>query len=114
MKTVLRKIKAFFTLLKSDLQLRYAIREADRKYRQRQARFYVIPNHKHQLITRSWAEIKQLRQQGHFSAHANENAFILESFYYTPNRFGQKLSKQQQSKKRQTWLNYVAQVYKLS
>lgn len=114
MKKVLRKIKTFFILLKADIQLRYAIREADRKHKQRGCRFYVIPNLNHQLISRSWTEIKQLRKQGYFSAHASENEFILESFYYTPNRFNQTLSEKQRKKKRSSWLNYVAQVHKLA
>lgn len=114
MRTIFRTIKTFFILLKVDIQLRYAIRKADRKHKQRGCRFYVIPNFNHQLISRSWSEIKQLRKQGYFSAHASENEFILESFYYTPNRFNQALSDKQKKKKRSSWLNYVAQVKKLN
>lgn len=107
---IIKKIKSFFILLRADIQLRYAIREADRKYRLRKCRFYVIPNFNHQLITRSWSEIKQLRKNGYFSPHAGEGHFIMESFYYTPNRFGLSLSDSQRKKKRLSWLNYVSQV----
>lgn len=110
---ILKKVKTFFILLRADIQLRYAIHEADRKHKIRECRFYVIPNFKHQLITRSWSEIKQLRKNGYFSAHAGEEQFIIESFYYTPNRFGLSLSENQRKKKRLSWLNYVSQVYKL-
>lgn len=113
MKKFIQKIKSFFILLKADWKLRKAIKEADAKYRRYGARFYVIVNYKHELITRSYSQLKQMRKAGYFSNRAVEKYFITESFYYTPSRFGQELSKQRKMKKRQAWLNYVAQAKRL-
>lgn len=109
MKTIIKKIQAFFILLHADYQLRQAIKEADKKYQRFNKRFYVIPTRNHKLISKSYGDIKKMRKAGIFSNHATEKSFILESFYYTPSRFGQHLTKEQQKKKRKSWLNYVAQ-----
>ncbi len=114
MRKFIQKIKSFFILLKADWELRKAIKEADTKFRRYGARFFVVPNFKHELITRSYSQLKQMRKAGYFSNQATEKYFTIESFYFTPNRFGQELSQQQKKKKRQTWLNYVAQVKHLN
>lgn len=110
MKKIIKKVKAFFILWKADRELRKAIAKADALHRQHNKRFYVIPNTKHQLIVLSWSQIKQMRKQKIFSAHADEKAFIVESFYFTPNRFGNKLTTSKIKAKRKAWLNYIAQV----
>lgn len=113
MKKIFKRVKAFFILWKADRELRKTIKKADELHKLHNKRFYVIPNAKHQLIVLSWSQIKQMRKQKVFSAHADEKAFISESFYFTPNRFGNKLTKNKIKAKRQAWLNYVAQVYQL-
>lgn len=114
MKTTISKIKSFFVLLYADWQLHRAIKVANQKHQKFQKRFYVVPDARHKLVSRSWSDLKKMRKAGLFSAHASESSFILESFYYTPNKFGQSLAKQQQKKKRKAWLNYIAQAKKLA
>ena len=110
MKKIFRKIKAFFILRRADKELRTIIKKADQLHKNHNKRFYVIQNSKHELIVLSWSQIKQMRKQKIFSTHADEKAFISESFYYTPNRFGDRLSAKKINAKRKAWLNYVAQV----
>lgn len=111
---ILRKIIIFFVLLKADIQLKYAVREAEKKYRQRNVRYYVIPNFEHRLITRNRYEIRKYHTDGYFDYSAKMDNFKEECFYYTPYANGQEtISVKEQEAKRKAWLNYVLQVKKL-
>lgn len=109
MKKIFKRIKAFFILLQAERELSKAITVATRLGKQHNKRYYVIPNARHQLRVYCWSDLKQMRKQGMFSSHANETAFINESFYFTPNRFGDKLSPEKIKAKKKAWLNYIAQ-----
>ena len=110
MKKFIKKVKVFFALVQADIELKKATKLADKKFKDYGKRFYVIPNVNHKLIVQSWSQLKKMRKQGLFSAHANEKAFINESFYYTPNRFGKFISKEQMVKKRKYWRYYSLKV----
>lgn len=106
-KKAVGKIKTTIKLYKADKELRKAIATADAKHKLYNRRFYVVPNEKDKLIILSWSDIKTLRKYGRFSNHAKEPDFIRESFYYTPNQYGERLSKAKINYKRRQWLNYV-------
>ena len=109
-----KRIKAFFILLKDDRELKKAVKRADKLSKEKNTRYYVLPNSKHVLKVYCWSDIKRMRQYGLFSNRAKQTDFIFESFYYTPDRFGNgKLTDTQLNQKRRAWLNYVAQVRRL-
>ena len=111
---IAKRIRAFFTLLKADRELRKAVKEADRKHSKDGCRYYVIPDTRHRLRAYSWADIKRMRAAGMFSRLARQPDFIFESFYYTPGRYGHGgLDKRRMEQKRRAWLDYVAQVRRL-
>lgn len=106
----LKKIFIFFVLLKADIQLKYAIKEAEEKYKKGNVRYYVIPNFNHKLITCSRAEIRRYRTEGYFDHSAKMDNFKDECFYYTPYANGQDpISVGRKENKRKLWLNYVLQ-----
>lgn len=108
---IIKKIKAFFILLKADRELKKAIAKANRLYKRNNMRYYVLPNAQHELRVWRWADIKRMRRAGLFSARATRSAFLFESFYHTPDQFGAgALTDKQRKGKRRAWLNYVAQV----
>ena len=108
---IVKKIKAFFILLKADSELKRAAAKADSLYKRNNIRYYVLPNARHELRVWCWADIKRMRRAGLFSARATLSAFLFESFYHTPDRFGAgALTDKQRKGKRRAWLNYVAQV----
>ena len=113
MKTIIRKLKRFFVMLKADRELQKAIREADLKFAKYGRRYYVLPNNKHRLMVLSFSQIKKMRQAGMFSNKVNEYSVIEESFYFTPNKWGEPLSAKRKNIKRKMWLNYMAQAKKL-
>ena len=100
---ITRRIRAFFILMKADKELKKAINKADKLNLENGIRYYVIPDYRH--------ELKRMRKSGMFSNRATQTDFIMESFYYTPDRFGNGgLTDRQKKQKRRAWLNYVAQV----
>lgn len=107
---IFKKIRIFFVLLKADIQLKYAIKEAEKKYRLRNVRYYVIPNFEHRLITRNRYEIRKYRTDGYFDYSAKMDSFKEECFYYTPYANSQEaISLKEREAKRKAWLNYVLQ-----
>ena len=108
---ITRRIRAFFILMKADKELKKAINKADKLNLENGIRYYVIPDYRHELKVYRWADIKRMRKSGMFSNRATQTDFIMESFYYTPDRFGNGgLTDRQKKQKRRAWLNYVAQV----
>lgn len=111
---IFKKIRIFFVLLKADIQLKYAIKEAGKKHRAWNVRYYVIPNFDHRLITCNRYEIRKYRTDGYFDYSAKMDNFKEECFYYTPYANGQgAISIKEQEAKRKAWLNYVLQVRRL-
>ena len=111
---IVKRIQAFFILLKADRELKRAIRQADRLHLRTGRRYYVLPNARHELRAWCWADIKRMRQAGMFSHRATQADFLFESFYHTPGQWGEgRLSPLQRKQKRRAWLNYVAQVRRL-
>ena len=111
---IVKRIQAFFILMKADRELKQAIRQADRMHLRTGHRYYVLPNTRHRLHAYCWADIKRMRRAGLFSNRATQKDFLFESFYYTPGQFGEgALSAQRRKQKRRAWLNYVAQVRRL-
>ena len=102
------RIKQIIKFAKADYELRKAIIEAENKSKHFGVRYYVLPNHKHRLISRSYGELKRMRKQGIFSAHCTIKDFTLESFYYTASKYEPPISKQAKKHKREAWLKYVA------
>lgn len=114
MRKLIRRAKTFIILLKADIELWKATRMADKKYRKRNLRFFVIPDYNHRLISRSYGELKKMRKAGMFSNRAKESDFINECFYFTPSKYDKDgISKKLKAKKRKEWLAYVAQVRRL-
>lgn len=108
---IVKRIQAFFILMKADRELKQAIRQADRMHLRTGHRYYVLPNTRHKLHVYCWADIKRMRRAGMFSKRATQKDFLFESFYHTPGQFGEgALSPQRRKQKRRAWLNYVAQV----
>lgn len=115
LKNIYKKFSSFFVLLNADIKLRRAIKKAEMLHDRDKKRYYVIPNLKHDLIVVNWAQIKQMRKNKIFSNRAKQPDFIHESFYYTGDSYGTgKLSAKSKKNKRKAWLNYVAQVRRLS
>lgn len=106
MDNIIKKIKMFFVMKKAEKELAEAIKLADAQYRTHNRRFYVIPDTKHKLRVFSWSQLKQMRSQGLFSSHCRENDFVIESFYYTPSRFGEFIKPNLKERKRKQWLEY--------
>jgi len=112
--SITKRIKAFFILLKADKELKKAIKSADRMNNEKGTRYYVIPDYHHKLRVCNWSDIKRMRKSGMFSNKVTQTDFIMESFYYTTDRFGNGgLTDRQKKQKRRAWLNYVAQVRRL-
>lgn len=108
---IVKRIQAFFILLKADRELKRGIRQADRMYLRTGRRYYVLPNTRHELRAWCWADIKRMRQAGMFSNRATQKDFLFECFYHTRGQFGEgTLTPQHRKQKRRAWLNYVAQV----
>lgn len=113
MKDLIKRIKMWFALRKADKELTNAILQAEALFRLHNKRFYVIADYKHQLRVFSYAQLKQMKKQGLFSAKVKENDFINESFYYTPaDRTCQYMTPQTKEKKRQMWKAYY-KMYRL-
>ena len=110
MRKIIKKLRMFFILLGTDWELSRAIRLAEKKYLKRGVRFYVIPDMRHRLVSRSYGELKKMRKAGMFSHRATEKDFTAECFYYTASRFGDRISAGRKKRKRLEWLNYVVQV----
>lgn len=107
MKDLIRRIQFWFAMRKADKELTRAIVKALKMYEGHNKRYYVMPDTHHKLRVFSWSELKQMRKQGLFSAHAKEPDFIRESFYYTPSRIDGDFMKQStQEMKRKMWHNY--------
>lgn len=107
MKDLIRRIQFWFAMRKADKELTRAIVKALKMYEDHNKRYYVMPDTHHKLRVFSWSELKQMRKQGLFSAHAKEPDFIRESFYYTPSRIDGDFMKQStQEMKRKMWHNY--------
>lgn len=107
MKDLIRRIQFWFAMRKADKELTRAIVKALKMYEDHNKRYYVMPDTHHKLRVFSWSELKQMRKQGLFSAHAKEPDFIRESFYYTPSRIDGGFMKQStQEMKRKMWHNY--------
>lgn len=107
MKELIRKIKVWFALRRANKELTEAILLAEECFRRGNKRFYVIPDFKHRLRVFTYAQLKQMKKQGFFSANVKENDFINESFYYTPSdRNCQYMTPQTKEKKRKQWLEY--------
>ena len=107
------KIKVLISLLKADYELKKAIRNAEKAFSRTGRRHYVIPDSIHRLTILSWADIKRMRRNGQFSSRCRQSDFMLESFYYTADMFGDRLDKAERRKKRKAWLGYTAQVCRL-
>ncbi len=111
---IVKRIQAFFILLKADRELKRAINQADRLHLRTGRRYYVLPNTRHELRAWCWTDIKRMRQAGLFSHRAMQHDFLFECFYHTPGQFGEgRLSPLQRKQKRRAWLNYVAQARRL-
>ena len=111
---IVKRIQAFFILLKADRELKRTINQADRLHLRTGRRYYVLPNTRHELRAWCWTDIKRMRQAGLFSNRATQKDFLFESFYHTPGQFGEgALSPHQRKQKRRAWLNYVAQARRL-
>lgn len=111
---IVKRIRAFFILLKADRELKRAIRQADRLHLRTSRRYYVLPNTRHELHAYSWADIKRMRRAGMFSNRATQRDFLFECFYHTPGQWGEgALPPIRRRQKRRAWLNYVAQVRRL-
>jgi len=109
-----KKILVWLTLLKADIQLKYAVMEAHKKYALHNKRYYVIPNLDNRLITHNRAELRKLRTQGYFGHDARMPQFFEECFYCTPQAFGKEaLSNKEIQIKRMQWLDYILQVRNL-
>lgn len=109
--SITKRIKAFFILLKADRELKKAIKKANMMNKGKRTRYYVIPDYHHKLKVCNWSDIKRMRKSGMFSNKVTQTDFIMESFYYTTDRFGNGgLTEKQKRQKRRAWLNYVAQV----
>ena len=67
---IVKRIQAFFILLKADRELKRAINQADRLHLRTGRRYYVLPNTHHELRAWCWADIKRMRQAGLFSHRA--------------------------------------------
>lgn len=113
MKDLIKRIKMWFALRKADKELTNAILQAEALFRLHNKRFYVIADYKHQLRVFSYAQLKQMKKQGFFSAKVKENDFINDSFYYTPsNTNGLYMNPKTKEKKRQMWKTYY-KMYRL-
>lgn len=107
MKELIKRIKVWFALRKANKELTEAILAAEANFRMYNKRFYVIPDFNHRLRVFSYAQLKQMKKQGFFSAKVKENDFINESFYYTPaDRTCQYMTPQNKEKKRKQWIEY--------
>ena len=107
MKNLITKMKTWFALRKADMELNKAARLAWDMYRIHNKRYYVIPDTHHQLRVFSWAELKQMKKQGLFSAKCKEPDFIRESFYFTPSRIQEtELTFEVKLQKRKMWHTY--------
>ena len=107
---IFKQIRIWFVLLRADIQLRYAIKEAKEKYSRRNVRYYVIPNYDHRLITCNRSEVRKYRTDGYFAHSVRIDDFNRECFYYTPYANGKNpISAKERALKRRTWLNYVLQ-----
>lgn len=107
MENLIERIKIWFAMRKADRELTRAIIKALKLYEVHNKRYYVITDMHHRLRVFSWTELKQMRKQGLFSAHAKEPDFIRESFYFTPSRIdGKFLSSDIQERKRKMWHEY--------
>ena len=107
MKDLIKRIKVWFALRKANKELTEAILAAEANFRMYNKRFYVIPDFNHRLRVFSYAQLKQMKKQGFFSARVKENDFINESFYYTPaDRTCQYMTPQTKEKKRKQWIEY--------
>lgn len=102
------RIKQIVKFAKADYELRKAIIEADNKSRRFGVRYYVLPNHKHKLISRNYGELKRMRQLGMFSARCTIKDFTLESFYFTGSKYEPPITEKAKKHKRDAWLKYVA------
>jgi hypothetical protein len=110
----IKKILIRFILFRAGIQLKYAIREADKKYRANNRRYYVIPNLAHRLIIQDRAALRKLRNKGYFGHDARMAQFFEECFYCTPSAFGvNPLSEKEKELKRLQWLDYVLQAKQL-
>jgi hypothetical protein len=100
----------WITLFKADIGLKYAIMEADRKYKVNNHRYYVIPNLEHRLVTYDRAGLRKLRNKGYFGHDARMAQFFEECFYCTPTAYGRNpLSEKEMGAKRLQWLDYILQ-----
>lgn len=107
MKELIKRIKVWFALRKANKELTEAILAAEANFRMYNKRFYVIPDFNHRLRVFSYAQLKQMKKQGFFSAKVKENDFFNESFYYTPaDRTCQYMTPQTKEKKRRQWIEY--------
>lgn len=107
---IFKQIRIWFVLLRADIQLRYAIKEAKEKYSRRNVRYYVISNYDHRLITCNRSEVRKYRTDGYFGHSVRIDDFNRECFYYTPYANGKNpISAKERALKRRSWLNYVLQ-----
>lgn len=107
MKELIRRIKLWFAMRKANAELRDAILEAEALFRMHNRRYYVIADHRYHLRVFSYAQLKQLKKQGLFSANVKEPDFIRESFYYTPAEKECTFMKPEtKERKRKAWLEY--------
>lgn len=109
MKDFIKKIKVWFELRKANKELTDAILQAESLFRMNNRRYYVVADFHHRLRVFTYAQLKQMKKQGFFSAKVKENDFINESFYYTPSSTDcQFMTPKTKDKKRKLWLAYYS------
>lgn len=79
-----------FQKLRAQLQLREAIKMANRAHAESGARYYVIPGamDKRKLLVIDRANFRKMKQKGYITEKAYVRDLELECFYFTPYRNG--------------------------
>lgn len=72
-----------FRRFKNYLQLREAVRQADKAHAENGDRYYVMPSKDGKLIIMDRKNFRKLKQKGYISRKANVNDLVSESFYFT-------------------------------